>query len=60
MTVQTTLKLLCIYQPRAIVCTQWNICFVSSSLHVVFRLDFQFVSFCVWEFSLAFMVSSYV
>lgn len=58
MTLQTTLKLLSVYQPRAIVCTQWNICFVSSLLHVVCRLvHFLFDSFGVWEFSLVFIVS---
>lgn len=58
MTIQTTLKLLWIYQWRTIVCTQWNICFVSSLLHVVCRLvHFLFDSFGGWEFSLVLIVS---
>lgn len=58
MTIQTALKLLSVYQPRAIVCIQWNIWFVSSLLHVVCRLvHFQFGFFGVWEFSLVFIVS---
>lgn len=58
MTLQTTLKLLSVYQPGATVCTQWNICFVSSLLHVACRLvHLQFDSFGVWEFRLVFIVS---
>lgn len=49
LTIDTTLKLISIYQPRVIVCMQWNVCFVSSLL--------QFDSFGVWEHSLIFIVS---